>query len=354
MSNKIIQKQDLTLNKISSSKIQHNEVLSDKSTTQKNQVIDLEKNNITAWTFGELPKTIQTQKGQLKITGYPALTLHENKQSCYIKIFDTQEQAQIEHIKGIKRLFTLQIKENIKKIIKDFANNPILGVNYLSLGNANDLYTQIIDSAISIAFLPNLAKLGNLNNMQILAINEAYLPKNNQEFNEFLSQGKQRFSLIVEEIKNLAMELLKSYVNLTKKLSNIHSNNNYSYAIKDMQEQLDWLISKNFLIEHSYEQLKRFSVYLQGIALRIEKLKTNSHDKIYTQQLNQLKISWQNQLNIWHKQGLTKLLGNKYLSFLNLPYMWQELRITLFAQNLKTAYPVSFKRLEKIWIDLVN
>ncbi len=354
----IIQTQDVNLNALNKIKNNigndKNIKISTEAAIEPQKIDYLSKDNITAWTFGELPQAIQTQKGQLKITGYPALVEHSNKQFCCIKIFDTHEQAHIEHIKGIKRLFALQIKENIKKNLKDFSNQPQLGVNYLGMGNANDLYEQIIDSSLCMAFLPKLSKFGNLNNMQILSINQDYLPKNNQEFSEFLVSGKQRFGLIVQEIKNLAMELLKSYANLIKKLNHISLNNNYAYAAKDMLQQLNWLISKDFLIQHSYEQLKRFPIYLQGIELRIEKLKYHINDQQYTKELTQLQNKWQNQLNTWQKQGVTKILGEKYLKFLNLPYMWQELRIVFFAQNLRTAYPISIKRLDKIWLDLTN
>jgi ATP-dependent helicase HrpA len=349
-----IDKNDSENNNITLKNIETQNIVEIKDTNKNNQNINLNKENITTWNFGTLAKTIETQKGQLKIIGYPALVEHENKQSCYIKVFDTQEQAQSEHIKGIKRLFALQIKEHIKKITKDFSNQPQLGVNYLSLGNANELYEQIIDSALCISFMPQLSKFGNINNLHILGMNDEFLPQNAEQFQQFLEQGKQRFGLIVQEIKNMAMDLLKQFVNISKKLAGIANNSTYAYAVKDMQQQLSWLISKDFLTKHSYEQLKRFTTYLQGIEFRVEKLKSNANDAQASKDLSQIQSKWQQQLSTWHKQGLTKILGERYIRFLQLPYAWQELRITLFAQSLKTAYPISIKRLEKMWLEIVG
>jgi ATP-dependent helicase HrpA len=314
-----------------------------------------EKKAITQWTFGILPESIEKKVGQFNLTAYPALLEHKDKTHCVIDVFDSKEQAQQVHIQGLKRLFALQLKEHIKKTTKDLMNQPSIGIDYASLGSAQQLYEQIIDCAIYLAFLPDLAQLGHMASISIYQ-HQKYIPHNAEEFKYFLEQGKQRFGLLLQQVKLLTINILKTYVVIDKKLQQLkHSKNQtYAYAVQDMQEQLTWLIPANFLSIHAYTHLKRFNIYLQGMQIRLEKISTNIQDQKSTLELNTWQKKWQQQHTIWKNQGLVNILGDKYMRFLELPYAYQELRLVLFAQSLKSAYPISFKRLEKMWNELVN
>jgi len=301
--------------------------------------------NITSWQdcINDFPKLLTNTNSN--IVAY--LSLKDRKTHLDIEVFDNIEQANIEYVKSLKTLFSLQVKEHIKKLTKDFSQNPELGMSYSSFGLANELYEQIIDLAVAQSFLPEIDTNYIFGKIETL-------PKNNQQFMEFLTKGKERFGLLVNEIKNLSLIILKKYNLILKKLAALNKNLLLKYLVEDINKQLNWLINKNFLQKHSLDKLKQFPKYLDGIEFRIEKIHNLKQDQQHTQNIQKLYAMWDKQNTLWQKQGLICIIGEKYKNFLDLLYALQELRISLFAQNIKTSYPISIKRFEKQFEALIK
>ena len=273
--------------------------------------------NLTGWTFGELPELLEIQRGKQTLIGFPALV--DRKTHCDIEVFDDPDEAARMHRIGLRRLFALQLKEQLKFLDKNIPGLQQMGMQFMALGTQEELRDQIIDKGLERACL------------------QEPLPKNAQEFNTRRDEGKSRLGLLVNEIARLAGTILAEYHALPKKLQTVKA---HAPAFNDMQAQLQQLIGKRFVADTDYAQLAHFPRYLKAIATRIDKLRADpARDAKAMAEWQQAAQPWQRALKDRH--GDPKM--NEYR------WLLEELRVSLFAQELRTPMPVSVKRLQKVW-----
>ena len=275
--------------------------------------------NLTAWTFGELPELLEIAQGKQTLIGYPALV--DKTGFCQLQVFDDPEVAAKTHRTGLMRLFALQLKEQLKFLEKNIPNLQQMGMQFMSLGSQEELRAQIIELAFDRTFLQHP------------------LPNNADEFNVRKEQGRTRLNLLTNEIARLIATILMEYVGLPKKLQGIKS-----AATTDMQSQLQLLISKRFIVETPYAQLTHYPRYLKAITVRLEKMRSDpTRDTKLMQEWNLAAAEWQ------RTSSQARSSDQKLQEY---RWMLEELRVSLFAQELKTPMPVSAKRLQKVWESL--
>ncbi len=276
----------------------------------------IQQENLTDWTFGELPELLEITQGKQTLIGYPALV--DKTTGCQLQVFDDPEVAVRMHRAGLLRLFALQLKEQLKFLEKNIPNLQQMGMQFMSLGSQEELRSQIIELAFDRAFLQHP------------------LPKNAQEFHQRKEQGRGRLNLLASEIARLAGVILADYFSLPKKLQGIKSP-----ATTDMQVQLQTLVGKRFLLETPYSQLIHYPRYLKAITVRMDKMRTDpGRDTRLMQEWNEAASGWQ------RSSSQAKASDLKLQEY---RWMLEELRVSLFAQELKTPMPVSVKRLQKVW-----
>jgi ATP-dependent helicase HrpA len=277
---------------------------------------------ITGWTFGELPELLEINQGKLTLIGFPALV--DKGTHCDLEVFDDPNVAARTHRAGLRRLFALQFKDQLKFAEKNIPGLQQMGMQFMALGTQEDLRDQIINKAIEIACLQDP------------------LPVDAASFNKRKDEGKGRLGLLINEIARLVGQVLAEFHGLPKKLQNLPQ-----AAAADMQSQLQGLVHKRFIAETEYSQLSHFPRYLKAMNVRIEKLRGNpSRDA-------QLMAEWQNaatQFQRAYKQA-GKNLDPRMVEF---RWMLEELRVSLFAQELRTPMPVSAKRLQKVWESMLR
>jgi ATP-dependent helicase HrpA len=170
------------------------------------------------------------------------------------------------------------------------------------------------------------------------------LPNNAEQFAERMQAGKPRLALIAQEISRHALSALQAYADLQKKMAQAKASSPSAYA--DIQSQIQGLIFPKFVADIPYAQLVHVPRYLKAIAMRIEKMRSNpSRDA-------QCQKDWESVARPWQKL----LQGNKGSAYALaedqslIDFRWQleELRVALYAQELKTPTPMSLKRLEKV------
>ena len=171
------------------------------------------------------------------------------------------------------------------------------------------------------------------------------LPDKEPEFEKRKNEGKARLGLIANEIARLTGEILSEYQNVQRKLSTIKA---HEEALKDINEQINRLVSKHFITENDVDRLKHFPRYLKACSTRIDKCRNDPQkDKV-------LLSSWQQVATPYYRA----LRDSKQSTIRHDPkmmeYRWllEELRVSLFAQELRTPFPVSVKRLQKVWESL--
>ncbi|WP_426176547.1 ATP-dependent RNA helicase HrpA [Massilia sp. TWR1-2-2] len=272
---------------------------------------------LTSWTFGELPELLEIVQGKLTLIGFPALV--DKGAHCDLEVFDDPTVAARTHRVGLRRLFALQLKEQLKFIEKNIPSMQQMGMQFMALGSQEELRDQIIQKAIDIACLQDP------------------LPTDAASFNKRKDDGKSRLGLLVNEIARLVSQVLTEFHGLPKKLQGVQA------AAADMQAQLQALVHKRFVTETDYAQLAHFPRYLKAINVRIEKLRGDPARDAKSM------AEWTGAASQFLRISKVQAGKNTDPRMTEFRWMLEELRVSLFAQELRTPMPVSAKRLQKVW-----
>jgi ATP-dependent helicase HrpA len=276
----------------------------------------------TAWTFGELPELMEVRKDTTSLIGFPALI--DQRDAVAIEVFDEPEVAAARHRAGLRRLFALQIKDALKYLEKNIPDLQKMAVAYMPLGTLEELRDQIIEVALDRAFL------------------QTPLPEDANAFKRRMDEGRGRLTLIANEVARLAATILAEYAAATRKIRDTKS---HADATADAQQQLQRLVPKRFLALTPWTQLQHFPRYLKAITLRLDKLRADpARDAA---KLAELKPQDQ---RYWRLVAERKGAVDERMQ--EFRWLLEELRVSFFAQELRTPQPVSVKRLDKLWAQL--
>jgi ATP-dependent helicase HrpA len=273
----------------------------------------------TAWTFGELPELMEISQGGQTLIGFPALV--DMQDAVTIEVFDEPDVAASKNRAGLRRLFALQIKDALKYLEKNIPDLQKMAVAYMPLGTADELRTQIIDVALDRAFLLDP------------------LPNDETTFKRRIDEGRGRLTLIANEVARLAGTILQEFGAATRK---IKDTKNAPDATADCTQQLQRLMPKNFMAATPWPQLQHCARYLKAVTLRLDKYRADPARD--AQRLAELKPQEQ---RYWRLVAERK--GAQDARMLEFRWLLEELRVSFFAQELRTPQPVSIKRLEKAW-----
>ena len=276
----------------------------------------------TTWSFGELPELMEISKGGQSLIGFPALV--DMGDAVSIEVFDEPDVAAAKNRAGLRRLFALQIKDALKYLEKNIPDMQKMAVAYMQLGSAEELKAQIIDVALDRAFLLEP------------------LPNDENSFKRRIDEGRGRLTLIANEVARLALGVLSEFALAQRK---IKDTKNAPDATADCTQQLQRLLPKNFLAATPWPQLQHGARYLKAISLRLEKYRADPARD--AQRLAELKPMEQ---KYWRLVAERK--GQTDARMLEFRWLLEELRVSFFAQELRTPQPVSIKRLEKAWAQL--
>ncbi|WP_255440236.1 ATP-dependent RNA helicase HrpA [Caenimonas sedimenti] len=276
----------------------------------------------TAWTFGELPELMEIRKGGTSLVGFPALV--DLGDAVAIEVFDEPGVAAAKHRTGLRRLFALQLKDALKYLEKNIPELQKMAVAFMPLGTQEELREQILDVALDRAFLLDP------------------LPTDEAAFKRRLEEGRGRLTLIANEVARLAASILGEYAAAARKIKDTR---NHPDANADAVQQLQRLVPKRFLATTPWPALQHFPRYLKAIVLRLDKLRGDpARDAA---RLAELKPQEQ---RYWRLVAERKgAVDDRMQEF---RWLLEELRVSFFAQELRTPQPVSMKRLDKVWAQL--
>ncbi|MBT9503212.1 MAG: ATP-dependent RNA helicase HrpA [Burkholderiaceae bacterium] len=278
----------------------------------------------TNWTFGELPELMEVRKGAQTLIGFPALI--DRGAHVEIEVFDEPDVAAAKHGLGLRRLVALQLKEPLKYLEKNIPDLQKMSVYFMPLGSADELREQIIGVALDRAFLADP------------------LPTDEFAFKRRIEEGRTRLNLIAQEVARLTGVVLIDYAAAARKLKDSRP---AKEVADDIQAQLQRLCPKNFVTATPWAQLQHLPRYLKGIVMRLDKLRADPARD--SQRLAELRPMEQRYL-----RRLSELKGTHDGRVDDFRWQLEELRISLFAQELRTPQPVSVKRLEKVWAQITQ
>jgi ATP-dependent helicase HrpA len=271
------------------------------------------------WSFGELPELLEVRRGGQTLVGFPALI--DCQTHVEIEVFDEPELAAQKHRAGLRRLVSFQIKDALKYLEKNLPELQKMAVLYMPLGTAEELRGQIIDLALDRAFLLDP------------------LPTDAAEFKRRIEEGRGRLTLICNEVARAALTVLVEYGAAVRKLKDARAPKDVA---DDVQAHLQRLAPKRFIAQTPWAQWAQLPRYLKAITLRLDKWRSDpARDAARLAEVRPVEQRFLRTLA--DRKGVVDARLDEFR------WLLEELRVSLFAQELKTKQPVSVKRLEKVW-----
>ena len=264
----------------------------------------------TGWTMGDLPEIMEIERGGQTLVGYPALV--DAADAVTLQVFESPEKAREAHAAGVQRLLAIAFRDRIRDLERTLARDPGLA----------PLAADVIRAALERCFLAES------------------LPATQADFARRVEEGRSRFTLIAQEIARSAAHILAERAALEKKLG--AAEKAFAQPVADIRGQLARLLAPGWLARTPWERLQHLPRYLKAAALRLEKLRADpQRDRRLEGELRALEQPY--------RRALGARNGAPSAEFEQFGWLLEELRVSLFAQELRTSVPVSVKRLAKLW-----
>jgi ATP-dependent helicase HrpA len=265
-----------------------------------------EGEHYTGWTLGDLAEMMEIERGGQTLVGYPALV--DAGDGVTLQVFDTPERAADLHRAGVRRLIAIAFKDRIRDLERAWSKDVVLG----------PLKDDLVAAALERAFLADT------------------VPTLAAEFARAVQAGRSRFMLNAQDVARTAAGIVAAHAELKKRLQ--QAAKSFPQAAQDIEQQLARLLAPGWLAATPWQRLQHYPRYLKAIELRLEKLRTDpARDARLMSELQPLLTAW--------------LRAPRSLDAEQQQFGWllEELRVSLFAQQLKTPVPISAKRLAKLW-----
>ena len=295
--------------------------------TFRNTSPDIEKTGLKQWDFGDLPQTLSFERDGLKVTGYPAL--EDNIDSVSVKLFDTAIEADANLRKGVCRLMRFELKEQIKQLEKSLPNFNQYALIFRNMMSPDDLREDIVTAIADRAF-----------------IGEDDLPRTNADFMKLKARARTRLPAVTQAIVRQVQAIATEYQLLINAQAKMPTTVNR--LKRDVDQQLALLVYKNCFTQTPWEYLQHIPRYLKALNLRIQKQPANpDRDGKNAASVGLIWQKWQDKVS-----NLQQTHSDIPQQLQDFRWLIEELRVSLFAQELKTPLPISIKRLDKTWADM--
>ncbi len=296
----------------------------------------LEREGLTDWDFGSLQETVEVDRGGVHLRGFPALV--DRGDRVDLRILDSEQNAQRASRAGLRRLIMLKRSREIRYLRRNLPGLQKMQLQYakvaappagLETKRDLDLESELVALAVDLTFIEAMPEI-----------------RDAQAFAQRLDSRGDGLMTQANEVLELVSRIMDRYQAIRKTLASSNKIN-WMASVTDIQQQLDRLVFKGFLGHTPYPQLKQFPRYLEAIGLRLGKLEyASARDQQLLKQLQGLYRQWQQRDEKCRERGQVDARIDE------LRWVLEELRVSLFAQELKTAFPVSLKRLENRWKEL--
>jgi ATP-dependent helicase HrpA len=264
------------------------------------------------WTMGDLEEVMEIERGGHTLVGYPALV--DEGEGVSLQVFDSPEKARALHRAGVRRLLAIAFRDRVRELERAWSKDPTLGA----------LRQDLVDAALDRAFLTET------------------VPGRAADFARAVDAGRARFMLIAQELARTVKAIVADEAALRKRLSG--AERAFPAAAQDVAQQLGRLFAAGWLTRVPWTRLQHFPRYLKAASMRLDKLRTDAaRDARFAAEIAPLQAGWLREMGQRARQGSVPADLEQF------GWLLEELRVSLFAQELKTPVPVSPKRLGKLW-----
>ncbi|MFZ1576228.1 MAG: ATP-dependent RNA helicase HrpA [Chromatiaceae bacterium] len=337
----------------------------------------LERDGITRWDFGDLPESLDLDRGGIRLRGYPALI--DQGDSVALRVLDSREGADLAQRAGLRRLLMLNLGTEVRRLRRNLPGLDRMRLQYAKVpdsevgagsggpgaadgigvtaggggrpgesdeaaaagavggvrGKASqkpkplDLTDEVLALIFDLTFIEDLSTI-----------------RDRASFEARLSSCKSQLARVSAEVMALVGRILDEYQALRQSLAAI-TQINWMPSVIDLKAQLDGLICRGLLLEVPYAHLQDYPRYLKAARERLDKLfHAAGKDQQHLRELTPLIEKWR------ERTAAVRAAGRRDPRLEEIRWMLEELRISLFAQRIGTAYPVSLKRIEARWREL--
>ena len=266
----------------------------------------------TGWTMGDLPERMELEREGQILVGYPALV--DAGDGAVLQVFDSPEKARELHRAGVRRLFAIAFRDRIRDLERALAKDLAIGA----------LKEDVVVAALERTFLAES------------------VPTGQAQFARRVGEGRSRFNLIAQEITRAASGIMAEQAVLGRKLKALEGN--FPQPVREVREQIGRLLAPGWLARTPWERLQHLPRYLKAASVRLDKMRADpGRDARLAGEIAGLEQPYRREL------GARARHGADASALAQFGWLLEELRVSLFAQELKTPVPVSVKRLAKLW-----
>lgn len=282
------------------------------------------RKEVRQWDFGPVPEKVTLERGHVRLQAWPALV--DDGDTAALKLCDAHDRAIREHRKGLRRLFALQVKKNLRAHVDHLPQIDRLVMMTATIPGF-DLRRQLADLIADRAFFV-----------------EPTLPRNPQQWDTQYQRGRNQLSVAAQDVTKLCGPLFDAYQAARKALQKARGGQ-WQYALNDMQQQFAEIFTPQFLTTTPWPWLVQIPRYCQAIVHRLDKLSSGDirRDQPQFQQLQPRVQRCRKVLAELEQQGRFDPAVEQHR------WMLEELRVSMFAQKLGTAITISLPRIDKHW-----
>ena len=274
-----------------------------------------ERTDLRDWNFGDLPEWVEVSTQGVQMKGYPALVDEEG--SVCLRLFATQSAADEAMHPGLRALYKKRLLKEVKYLLRNLPGIDVLCLRFAAFGKSDVLKQDIVDASIDMAL-----------------INDHPYPRIREDFNHLLDTHKNDLVTRSNSICEHLSKTLETYRQVAKRMSGSASLS-WVEPMGDIKDQIAHLIYPGFVVKTPAERLARLPVYFKAIDKRLDSLdREPDRDRRRRAEL----------LPVWEQiKEMSAVAGVS-----DIRWLMEELRVSVYAQELGTADKVSVGRLEKL------
>ena len=282
----------------------------------------IEREGLTGWDCGDLPAEVSFRRVNQALKGYPALV--DEGASVALRLFDTEAKARAAHRGGVRRLLAFELKEQVRQLERGPSGFNAVALRMQSVVPADKLRADLVACILDRAF-----------------VGEDDPPRSPKAFEEQKKRAKARLPAVTEAASRHLAAIAEAWAATQSAIAGAGS---LGRIAGEAKAHLARLVFPGFLAATPWEHLADVPRYVKGIALRLQKIRANpERDQRHGPVVAELQSRWE------AKRDVERAAGRENPRVDEFRWLVEELRISLFAQELKTPFPVSAKRLEKFW-----
>lgn len=283
----------------------------------------IERKGIRNWDFGELPESITIRRGKLTLQAWP--TLVDEGDSVALRLFENRIESEAAMRGGLCRLFMLAMQQQVGMLQKKMPGLKELMLYYATIGDAGALKDELIRAAFIEQFIGD------------------DIPRNRETFEARLAAGRAGLVDSARELSSAMAEAVKGFVMLKQELEGTRAAV-LKPVVTDILGQLQQLFEPGFVARTPARWLRRYPCYVEAARIRLERAGRNLRQD--QQHQADVKKLCDDYIHRRHDLAAKDINLSELDHF---SWLIEELRVALFAQQLKTIEPVSVKRLQKQW-----